>query len=234
MKRTHSFVIAGALGGTVLAALKLAREAAGDVPVVKQILGSAINILELADKCDRNHEAMLALAEKAAVLAQRITDVTSTRIVGEDIENSLRRLDAFVLRPATPISHALKQRPSIFLDIHTYIAQEALAKRARRFYRTLFVSPVYTQQLVAALENEVQGFLVRSHTKPRGYLDSRCAWISLSSQQLSLRVSTRRTMGRSATSTFEGLLVNGMFDRTTLWLHTPPRMWTDNLWSFAT
>ncbi|EJD46673.1 hypothetical protein AURDEDRAFT_164129 [Auricularia subglabra TFB-10046 SS5] len=86
-----------ALTGLSLAA-NIAHEATDGVPVVNQILGVVLRIVILAEKVERDREALHSLAERSQKIAQRIQDVLSSREPSEGILRSLEGVHMFARR----------------------------------------------------------------------------------------------------------------------------------------
>lgn len=102
----------------LIVALKVAREATDDVPIVKQILGAAVHIVQFAEvqqhtpaarlahrshplqKTSKGDDALRALAEKAALFAQQIQQVVAGRSMEQRLAARLRRLTECVFSGA--------------------------------------------------------------------------------------------------------------------------------------
>ncbi|KZV97306.1 hypothetical protein EXIGLDRAFT_747191 [Exidia glandulosa HHB12029] len=125
------------------AALKIAQEACNDVPIARQILGSAVCIFELAQRFEKNRDSIRALADRSALLAQRIAQVATGRALDDYL---LQRLDN------------LQQ---VFFRIEAFLEKEsAVSGRTQRIVRTLFVTPRLVEQLAAELQNEIEAFVL--------------------------------------------------------------------------
>ncbi|KZV81521.1 hypothetical protein EXIGLDRAFT_779624 [Exidia glandulosa HHB12029] len=128
----------------LVALLKAAREATDDVPIVKQILGAAVHIIEYAEKMRGNRRAMLSLAEKAATFAQQIQQIVEGCVVNDILQARLQRLH------------------TVFDGIESFARPESAVRgRFKRTVRTYFIVPRQIERLRGDLENEIQVFLVR-------------------------------------------------------------------------
>ncbi|EJD38084.1 hypothetical protein AURDEDRAFT_187854, partial [Auricularia subglabra TFB-10046 SS5] len=105
----------GAGAGAALFALRVitvvAREAVDGVPVVKQVIGVLSHILSLAEKGDRNREALRVLAETSFAFAEAIKNVLD----GQQLDGLLSDSLGTVLRIAQDVKplmerHAAKNR----------------------------------------------------------------------------------------------------------------------------
>ncbi|KZV96542.1 hypothetical protein EXIGLDRAFT_765213 [Exidia glandulosa HHB12029] len=143
---------ASALGGASLA-LRIAKEAASDVPIVKQIVGVALNIVELAEKAEKNRDAMRMLAEKAATLAQLVKQVVSDRTVDGQLVPLLERLTL------------------VFGKVEAFMLKEtAKGNGLKKIYRSVFVLQSKVEKLSNELETEIHGFAIATFVDTRVYM----------------------------------------------------------------
>ncbi|KZV96543.1 hypothetical protein EXIGLDRAFT_732977 [Exidia glandulosa HHB12029] len=141
-----------ALGAASLA-LKIAKEAAGDVPVVKQIVGVALSIVELAEKAEKNRDALRMLAEKAATLAQLVKQVVSDRTVDGQLVPLLERLTL------------------VFDKVEAFMLKEtAKGNGLKKIYRSVFVLQSKVEKLSNELETEIRGFTIATLVDSRVYM----------------------------------------------------------------
>ncbi|KZV87597.1 hypothetical protein EXIGLDRAFT_200306 [Exidia glandulosa HHB12029] len=147
------------LGGVSLA-LKIAREATSDVPVVRQIFGVAVNIVELAERAERNQDRMRMLAEKVATLAQLVNKVASGRMVDSDSQ----------------LFDLLRRLTHVFQKVEAFMSQETNAKpnALKKLYRSLFVLPRQMEELANEVETEIYGFTIAALADMRLYLEEAC------------------------------------------------------------
>ncbi|KZV86603.1 hypothetical protein EXIGLDRAFT_698246 [Exidia glandulosa HHB12029] len=93
---------AGALVGAS-ATLKIAQQAVQSVPIAGEIIGIITHIIELADKVDKNNEALRGLADKAAAFARDVDDSSShARILSDTMTQRLERLRKLYVEEMTP------------------------------------------------------------------------------------------------------------------------------------
>ncbi|KZV87605.1 hypothetical protein EXIGLDRAFT_723622 [Exidia glandulosa HHB12029] len=141
-----------ALMGASLA-LKIAKEATGDVPVVKQIVGVALSIVDIAEKAEKNRDALRMLAEKAATLAQLVKQVVSNRTVDGQLVPLLERLTL------------------VLGKVEAFMLKEtAQGNVVKNIYRSVFVLPKMTDELSNELEVEIRGFTIATVVDTRVYM----------------------------------------------------------------
>ncbi|EJD38086.1 hypothetical protein AURDEDRAFT_187856 [Auricularia subglabra TFB-10046 SS5] len=105
----------GGGAGAALAALSLvfnvAREAVDGVPVVKQVVGVLSQILSLAEKGDKNREALRVLAVTSFAFAEAIPKVLNGQQLEGDVVDSLENVlkIAQSVKPMM-VTHAAKNR----------------------------------------------------------------------------------------------------------------------------
>ncbi|KZV87600.1 hypothetical protein EXIGLDRAFT_723619 [Exidia glandulosa HHB12029] len=141
-----------ALTGALLA-LKIAKEATGDVPIVKQIVGVALSIVEIAEKAEKNRDALCMLAEKAATLAQRVKQVVTDRPVNGQLVAILEHL-------------------TLVLDkVEAFMLKETVKSNAvTKIYRGLFVLQHKVDELANEMQTEIEGFMMAALVDTRLYL----------------------------------------------------------------
>ncbi|KZV96685.1 hypothetical protein EXIGLDRAFT_815690 [Exidia glandulosa HHB12029] len=143
-----------ALSGT-LTTLRVTQQAVQSVPIAREIIGAAAQIVEFADRLDKNNEKLRTLADRAAALARDVDEVVTTR---GGVEGAIaRRLE--VLTKA-------------FKNVETFMSQEInTAKSLRRLLRRLFVHPTTVDLLFRDLETAVQSFLLTAALDSRLYIE---------------------------------------------------------------
>ncbi|KZV96534.1 hypothetical protein EXIGLDRAFT_705322 [Exidia glandulosa HHB12029] len=125
-------------------ALQIAKEATSDVPIVKQVVGVALNIVELAERAEKNRDAMRMLAEKAATLAQLVDKVVSSRIVDGRLSDLLGHLSV------------------VLAQVQEFMLKETAERNVlRNIYRSIFTVQKRTEELSNALEIEIHGFTTK-------------------------------------------------------------------------
>ncbi|KZV96532.1 hypothetical protein EXIGLDRAFT_420314 [Exidia glandulosa HHB12029] len=141
-----------ALTGASLA-LKIAKEATSDVPIVKQIIGVALNIVELAERAEKNRDALRMLAEKAATLAQLVKQVVSDRTVDGQLVPLLERLTL------------------VLGKVEEFMLKEtAKGNGLKKIYRSVFVLRSKVEKLSNELETEIRGFTIATLVDSRVYM----------------------------------------------------------------
>ncbi|KZW01815.1 hypothetical protein EXIGLDRAFT_716464 [Exidia glandulosa HHB12029] len=144
MPRTTPRSVGPTLAALVVA-LKVAREATDDVPIVKQILGAAVAIVEYAEKIDKNRDAMYSLATKSATLARQIKDIVAGRTVNPLLTAHLEELS------------------DVFKGVEDFMAKHAAVgrfSRIRRAFDHAFVVAKHVERLREELQDASQGFLI--------------------------------------------------------------------------
>ncbi|KZV79825.1 hypothetical protein EXIGLDRAFT_734187 [Exidia glandulosa HHB12029] len=155
--RTPTLWASVALSGASIA-LRIAKEATSDVPIVRQILGVTVNIVDLAEKIEKNREALHALVDKTATLAEAINNIVSGRIIDEQVTQLLERLTR------------------VFKKVEDLMSKEARKSNiANKLYRGLFIIQRETEKLSEELDNEMRlltlAALLRVDTKVHGAED---------------------------------------------------------------
>ncbi|KZV92329.1 hypothetical protein EXIGLDRAFT_790507 [Exidia glandulosa HHB12029] len=121
------------------AALKIGREATDAVPIVKQILGAAANIFELAERIEKKRQAMFDLVLAAGDYAKQIDAAVAGRVLDVKMQRRLERLY------------------TVFAKIEALMQKEAGPKSvALRTLRNVFVLPIKAESLATELEREMK------------------------------------------------------------------------------
>ncbi|KZV81178.1 hypothetical protein EXIGLDRAFT_844832 [Exidia glandulosa HHB12029] len=142
-----------AVSGTSIA-LKIARDATANVPIVGQILGVAVHIADLAKQAQKNKEAMRALARKASILAQRVDEVVSGRT------------------PSANLLERLVNLKGAFTKVEEFMAEQVKKRNpATSVYRSLFVLPTKMEELSQDLDSEVASFSLAAAIDMRLYIE---------------------------------------------------------------
>ncbi|KZV82356.1 hypothetical protein EXIGLDRAFT_843812 [Exidia glandulosa HHB12029] len=142
-----------AVSGTSIA-LKIARDATANVPIVGQILGVAVHIADLAKQAQKNKEAMRALARKASILAQRVDEVVSGRT------------------PSANLLERLVNLKGAFTKVEDFMADEVEKRNpAKNLFRSLFVLPAKLEDLSQELDSEVASFSLAAAIDMRLYIE---------------------------------------------------------------
>lgn len=129
-----------ALLGAASAATSIAREAVDGVPLAKQVIGSIARVLELAEKADRNREALRALAEQALAFAEAIPAALNGQQLNPVLSHSLEKI--------------LKVAESVEALMTKHLAKVAIL---RAFAYAFTVAPKI-ERLVRELSDAVQIF----------------------------------------------------------------------------
>ncbi|KZV78375.1 hypothetical protein EXIGLDRAFT_787527 [Exidia glandulosa HHB12029] len=149
---------APALSGA-LTTLRVTQQAVQGVPIAREIIGAAAQILEFAERIDKNNEKLRTLADRASVLARDVQEVVTTRGGVE---------------PEGAIAQRLEVLTKSFEKVKNFMSQEINApKSARRLLRRLFVHPTTVELLSQDLETAVQSFLLAAALDTRLYVEAR-------------------------------------------------------------
>ncbi|KZV97565.1 hypothetical protein EXIGLDRAFT_832811 [Exidia glandulosa HHB12029] len=124
-----------------LTSLKVAREATDGIPIVQQILGSAIVILEAALQLQTGSEAVLRLAETSARIASSVHEVS---------KNNPTALD-------DPLTTSLDNLKRTFQTMESFI-QEATTGGIRRLVRQFGIADK-AREMEHLLNTELQAFM---------------------------------------------------------------------------
>lgn len=123
-------------------AVSLAREATDAVPVVKQTLGVAVRIMALAEKIDRDREALHALADRSLQLCRRVTNVMDGRTPDARILSSLERILA------------------VFDKVEAFMKKHVARRSLHRAISYTLTVPQHVDRLTSDLENALQELVV--------------------------------------------------------------------------
>lgn len=134
---------ASALTGLAQVA-NLACEAADDVPVVKQILALVARIAGLAEKMDKNREALHALAERSVGFAHTVRAVAAGR-------------------PTGALAPSLAKLCRVFEAVEELMAVHVARGRVRRALSYAFTTAQHVERLTQELSDAVQEFMVVAH-----------------------------------------------------------------------
>ncbi|EJD35118.1 hypothetical protein AURDEDRAFT_175800 [Auricularia subglabra TFB-10046 SS5] len=147
-----------ALAGLVLTA-SVAHDMTDGVPIVNQILGAVSRIATLAQKIERDREALHALAVRSQKLARSITATLAGRAPEGEIMNSLQRAR------------------TVLTSVDDLFLKHVAKARLRRALSYLVSVPRDVERLSAELADALQEFLIVAalDTNARVQADSRSA-----------------------------------------------------------
>lgn len=120
----------------------IAQEATDGIPIVNQILGAVSRILKLAEKIEKDREALHALADKSQKLARRITAVLKDRT------------------PDGEIVHSLESVRAVLNAVQALFEKHVAKTRVRRAISYLLAVPRDVERLSAELDDALQEFLL--------------------------------------------------------------------------